>query len=305
MTDRSKWTVKDYQRELAARGAKVSGRKKELVERLEAYERNDNFGFSPIFDADADPLHFPDIAKFRTLHPSDQDVVPKMAKSHVEQYVLYRQENQDETGSKTVIKAIERGEKIVEDCILALSFFLDEASDEDGSNSLLYLTGIVNAEMRNATYNMKLVIDGETAEIFNCHCECPAGTGPTGTCKHVVAVLLAIVNFSEDSNALQVKLSCTEELQTFKKPKRPHQGSPVRAKDIGKQRTHTYGTGDDDPRPLKYRNMPGKAERVYNATINFCAETGMDIAMKYAYPKANLTAAEFHHDYLKDPLVEN
>ena len=46
--DRSKWKVKDYQRELAARGAKISGRKKELEERLEAYERNDNFGATPI-----------------------------------------------------------------------------------------------------------------------------------------------------------------------------------------------------------------------------------------------------------------
>ena len=48
MTDRAKWIVIDYQRELAARGAKISGRKWELIERLEAYERNDNFGAQPI-----------------------------------------------------------------------------------------------------------------------------------------------------------------------------------------------------------------------------------------------------------------
>ena len=67
MENRSRWTVKQYQRALAARGAKVSGRKKELAERLEAYERNDNFGFQPIVaGAGDDPLpHFPDISKFR------------------------------------------------------------------------------------------------------------------------------------------------------------------------------------------------------------------------------------------------
>ena len=66
MEDRSRWTVKHYQRALASRGAKVSGRKKELVERLEAYERNDNFGFEQILAAGDDPLpHFPDISKFR------------------------------------------------------------------------------------------------------------------------------------------------------------------------------------------------------------------------------------------------
>ena len=63
--DRSRWKVVDYQRALAARGAKVSGRKKELEERLAAYERNENFGYQAIISQD-DPLpHFPDISKFR------------------------------------------------------------------------------------------------------------------------------------------------------------------------------------------------------------------------------------------------
>ena len=47
---RSKWKVIHYQRALAARGAKVSGRKKELIERLELYERNEIFGATPIID---------------------------------------------------------------------------------------------------------------------------------------------------------------------------------------------------------------------------------------------------------------
>ena len=65
MTDRLKWTVKHYQRALAARGAKVTGRKKELIDRLAAYERNDNFGAQPIVLGD-DPLpDFPTISKFR------------------------------------------------------------------------------------------------------------------------------------------------------------------------------------------------------------------------------------------------
>ena len=62
---RSEWKVIHYQRALAARGAKVSGRKKELIERLESYEPNDNFGATPIIDT-GDPLpNFPDISKFR------------------------------------------------------------------------------------------------------------------------------------------------------------------------------------------------------------------------------------------------
>ena len=305
MADRSKWKIKDYQRELAARGAKVSGRKKELAERLEAYERNDNFGFEPVIPREVDPLpHFPDISKFRTIIPADQGVFPKMAKSHVEQYVLYRQENQDEGGTKNVIKAVERGEKMVEDCILAASFFLEpavpSASADDGSSPSLYISGIVNAEMRSTTtYSLKLVIDGQAGEIFQCHCECPAGMGPTGTCKHVVGVLLAIVNFVKQG-VLQVQLSCTEQLQAFKKPKRPHQGPPVLAEDLGKGCRWL-----DDPRPKKYRNWDGYVDHLNNATINFCAVTGRDITMRYGMPKteADLAAAELDHDYLKEPLV--
>ena len=71
--DRSRWKVQDYQRALAARGAKVSGRKKELIERLEAYERNDNFGAQIIIDERAgNPLpNFPEAAKFRYVNIRD------------------------------------------------------------------------------------------------------------------------------------------------------------------------------------------------------------------------------------------
>ena len=232
-------------------------------------------------------------------------------------YILLRQDNQDERGTKKSIKAIERGEKMEEDSILALSFYLETAlspsasastsdePDEDG-NSLLYISGIVEAEMRNNTYIMKLVIDGETGEPLQSTCDCPAGAGPTGTCKHIVGVLLAIVKFADDG-ILEVKQSCTEQLQTFKKPKKSHQGSPVRAEDLGR------GFQIHDPRPIKYQkwSKENAADHVYNATINFCAESGLDISMRYAMPcsgernrKPDLHAAENDHDYLQDPLAQ-
>ena len=149
------------------------------------------------------------------------------------------------------------------------------------------------------TYNMKLVIDGETGEIYQATCECPAGRGPTGSCKHVVTVLLALVKFAKEG-VLQVQLSCTEKLQTFKRPTRAHQGSPVHAEDLGKSYDFEH-----DPRPKRYRNWSGRMDHIYNATTNFCAQSGLDITMRYAYlNKADLQAADIHHDYLKAPLVE-
>ena len=300
--DRIKWTVKDYQRALASRGAKVSGRKQELIERLAAYERNDDFGFQPVA-LEADPLpHFPDITKFRTLTNSDKNLVPKIARSHVVQYVIYRQ---DLDAPTKVTKAIERGEKMA-GSVLALSYFVEQAVDStstnEGTPSVFYATGIVEAEMRSkTTYNLKLVIDGQTGEVWNTHCECPAGRGPNGTCKHIISVLLALVTFAQEGTLL-VQLSCTETLQTFKRPSRTHQGSPVRAESLARKAQDW----DDDPRPKKYRNQPGYMDFVYNATTNFCAESGLDLAMRYAYPKeykVDLESAEMDHDYLKEPLV--
>ena len=151
---------------------------------------------------------------------------------------------------------------------------------------------------KGCAYNIKHVID-DNGEIHNSHCECPAGRGPTGTCKHIVAVLLALVKFANEGT-LQVQLSCTEEIQTFKKPARSHTGSPVRAEKIGKG----YDFDGHDPRPKKNR-LTGEAYlyHLHNATTNFCAQSGLDITMRYSYPKADLTTADHDHDYLKEPMV--
>ena len=296
--DRSRWKVIDYQRALAARGAKVSGRKKDLIERLEAYERNDNFGAAPIV-LDGDPLpNFPEMSKFRTLTSSDRGMIPKIGKSHITEYVLWRQALDDEPNED--ISAIANGEKMISE-VLALSYFLQPAapttSSEEPSSSLLYLTGIVRAEMKKKnTYNLKIVLDGN-GEVLQSHCEGPAGRGPTGTCKHVVAVLLMLVKFVEEDTLL-VQLSCTEQLQTFKRPARLHEGSPVRAEKLGK------GGTDYDPRPLKYRNMEGYSDMVNNATINFCARSNLNISMRYGIEKADLAIAQLDHDYLETPFVE-
>ena len=236
---------------------------------------------------------------FRTLthHLHDQEVVPKLTRAHIEQYVLYRQM----LGPKdSTAKAIIHGEKMIEE-VLALSYYQESAkatTSEEGSSQLLYITGIVRAEMRKTmTYSMKLVMDGDCGEVLNAHCECPAGRGPTGTCKHTVSVLLVLVKFIEEGTLL-VQNSCTDELQTFKKPTGSHDGSPVRAENLGK------GYSDRDPRPEKYRNMAGYVDFVFNATTNFCFETGLDLTTRYCYPKANLQEAQLDHQYLDRPFAE-
>ena len=253
------------------------------MKRLEDYERND-LGSQPIIIDTSDPLpNFPDISNFTTLTKSDREIVPNIARAHVEQYIFYRQ------GMKG--NAMEKGEKMLGE-IHALSYHTEAAvssssspapttsvassssssSEEEGSNQLFYVTGIAGAEMyKGVAYNIKLLVDN-TGEPLQAHCECPAGRGPTSTCKHIVAVLLCLVKFSKE-DILQVQLSCTEQPQTFKRPARSHQGPPVPAEKLGRFKVH-------DPRPQKYRDwsrqtgedgLTNYQHHIHNATTNYCA----------------------------------
>ena len=67
------------------------------------------------------------------------------------------------------------------------------------------------------TYTYRLKLEKESGDPINSECECPAGKGPHGTCKHLAAVLFVMLEFSNDG-VLKVRKSCTENLQTFNRP---------------------------------------------------------------------------------------
>ena len=50
--------------------------------------------------------------------------------------------------------------------------------------------------------------------------------------------------------------------------------------------------------------MGGYNDMVRNLIINYCANTGADLTMRYAYPKANMQAAMTDHDYCMRPFTE-
>ena len=95
-----------------------------------------------------------------------------------------------------------------------------------------YLTGMVKSSMRkNCTYSIRIVINVDTIDITASECECPAGIGPTAACKHVLGMLLMLAHFFKTGELL-VQLSCTEQLQTFKRPSKMHSGAPVKVINI-------------------------------------------------------------------------
>jgi len=91
-SDYSVWTVDKLKVELARRGAKTTGRKAELIQRLEDYERNQDFQAASVSTPAESPMpYWPDANLFRSLTPAHQPLLPKIEKSQISQYILYRQ----------------------------------------------------------------------------------------------------------------------------------------------------------------------------------------------------------------------
>ncbi len=50
--------------------------------------------------------------------------------------------------------------------------------------------------------------------------------------------------------------------------------------------------------------FPGYQDEVYNATVAFCHVSGLDLAVRYCFKRADLQAAAQDHAYLPLPLTE-
>lgn len=85
------------------------------------------------------------------------------------------------------------------------------------------MSGLVAAAMRKkVSYCFKIRIK-DNGEIVNTDCECAAGKGPHGTCKHTACVLL-MITAAKQSGQISIDRSCTSSLQTFHHPQRQYCG---------------------------------------------------------------------------------
>ena len=146
---------------------------------------------------------------------------------------------------------------------------------------------------KKVSYSLKIILDN-AGEVRNSLCECPGGMGPHATCKHIVALLLVIIEFKK-SGTINISKSCTEELQSFHKPKKSHSGSPVKAEHLARQ---IQDDPDDDPRPVHLRKREQYSNEVMMKVINFACNTGVDVAYRHMGTRANCSAAAKDHDYL-------
>ncbi|XP_048779437.2 uncharacterized protein LOC125682910 [Ostrea edulis] len=263
-----------------------------FIGRLEAYDRNENFKEDPILLPEPLDVGWP-VAGFKQILQEHKCIIPKITREQIEAYFLYRlADDRQCTGD---LKALVKGQDMFDsNKVLACSVCIEDD---------IYLTGIVGASMKQkVTYNYKVRISRESGDPLNTHCECPAGRGPHGTCKHLAVVCIMLERFAENGT-LRIAKSCTENLMSFNRPKSTYSGSPVKAEDLPSKK-RPYEEFFEDPRPLKHRNNPSYNSMVQNIITNYCSQTSKDISMRYLYPRANFQVVSMMHDYGPLPLTE-
>nr|XP_022307572.1 uncharacterized protein LOC111113571 [Crassostrea virginica] len=286
-------SVPQLKDELRRRGATTRGRKADLIERLRAYDRNKDFQNEPVIIPEPLEVDWP-TRGFQQLQVVHREEIPEICIEQIDMYFVHRLAgDKQSTGD---VKAIEKGRLLLEsDRVLATSYLMQ--------GNALFFTGIVGAAMKTrVTYNFKLKLDKNSGDIVNSHCECPAGRGPHGTCKHLAAVALLLLTFAE-GKGLYIKRSCTENLQTFHKPKHSYSGSPVKAENLSRKRK-LNDDFFDDPRPMHLRNLASYPDRVRNMVINYCSGTSENLTYRYLIERADIQTAVNDHDYLERPFTE-
>ncbi|ESO96372.1 hypothetical protein LOTGIDRAFT_176595 [Lottia gigantea] len=144
--------------ELKKRGAKLSGRKIDLVERLEAYRRNYNFGRNDLINA----------VEYRVKTPVDD--LYRDINSNTE-FVHIRLENVTSYLS-LFDKHFDKKSKLLYDEQFLKYVRVTKVDD------LFYVKSACCAEMKNScSYVINICFDN-TGSIVESECECAAGMGP-------------------------------------------------------------------------------------------------------------------------------
>ena len=130
----------------------------------------------------------------------------------------------------------------------------------------LYLRASCLPEMRkDRIYKLALTLNSHTLDIIYATCGCPAGKGPSGSCKHISALCYAFAEFCK-CGAIPGFLTCTDKLQSWNKP-RSRKVDPIPVDQLTSRRNEL--TSKDrrsvvyDPRPHCFRKeCPASVERL-------------------------------------------
>ncbi|CAC5390071.1 unnamed protein product [Mytilus coruscus] len=270
MSNYGSWSLPQLKEELRKRKTRIPGRKHELIERLEAYDKNKDFGNQDEV-GEGYSMTLPDSFLYKDVNSGNEFVDFKM--ETIEVYLKPTEKALD-SDAKNLYR-----EKFLKYIRLAKydnTFFVKSES---------------RAQMkRTVSYKIDVAID-ENGSLDECQCECAVGMGPNAHCKHVCCLLLALQNFSSSGEILSEE-TCTQRLQTCK----PYKGSPIKANSL--PLTNKKGSEVQfDPRPAKYRNCANYNDFFRNVCLNRRGVSKFPISQ--LYPPANVYAVASDHDYLE------
>ena len=120
------WKLPELRRELRERQIRTTGRKSELVDRLEHWDATQDFLHSTPGPSIPNPSLTPDwpqTSSFSSVTEELLESLPKIYSSTIKKYIIYRQALDKEQNRD--LSAFNNGKRLLEHCIEALSYFHD------------------------------------------------------------------------------------------------------------------------------------------------------------------------------------
>ena len=130
------------------------------------------------------------------------------------------------------------------------------------SADYLYVKAICLPQMRkDKDYKVHMALRTDGYDIAHAQCECPAGIGPHGSCKHIAALSYTLADFCRRGE-LPEFLTCTDQLQQWNRP-RGRRVEPIPVDQLGARRRELFpskrAAGSKaifDPRPQSLIPLP-------------------------------------------------
>lgn len=114
-------------------------------------------------------------------------------------------------------------------------------------------------------YCVQMALQSSSSDIISVECGCPAGCGPTGSCKHIGALLYALADYIRFRASPEYQ-TCTDTLQSWNRP-RARKVEPIPVDQLGDHQrellpSRVRAKGSQmiyDPRPLDLRQSDPQA----------------------------------------------
>ena len=132
-----------------------------------------------------------------------------------------------------------------------------EVGTGTGASSTIWVRADCLPEMKkDRIYKVILCLNDQVFDIVEAQCGCPAGKGPTASCKHIGALCYALRNFC-DHGRVPKFLTCTQRLQEWNQP-RKKKVDPVPVVDIKDRKQSIKGVrkSSGSRTPTKYDPRP-------------------------------------------------